>query len=117
MAKKKELNLSGALTSIEVPETVKTMVTGEKKRGPGRPQLEDVVQPKEKNSKQQGLKRTHTRNTFIISLETLTRFNNYAFTERLSTKDALDLLLNMALDKEEKRIAREGRQILEKPKK
>lgn len=84
----------------------------------GRPRKENIIHDENEGpSRQKGLPNTHTRTSIIISNELLTRLNNYAYTERLSVKDAFDKLLNMSLDKEEKRLQKAGIEILEKPKK
>lgn len=88
------------------------------KKKVGRPRKDNVIHDENEGpSRQKGLPNTHTRTSIIISNELLTRLNNYAYTERLSVKDAFDKLLNMSLDKEEKRLQKAGIEILEKPKK
>lgn len=91
----------------------------EQPRNPvGRPRRDDVVHDKtEGPSRQIGLRKNTTRTSFIITLDLLDRINNYAYTERISVREAYDRLLNMSLDKEEKRLQKAGIEILEKPKK
>lgn len=92
------------------------------KRGRGRPRKEDVIH-EEGPSAQKGLNSEYTRNTFIISKRLLERLDNYVVlrcqeTQRIMTKkEALEILLTMALDSEEKRLAKKGIEILQKPKK
>lgn len=120
MAKKKFEMPEGALAPEAAAATINALISGNasqtEKRGRGRPPKEDVIKD-DNNSKQKGLTQEFTRNTFIISVDTLTRLNNYAYTARITTKEALEVVLNIGLDKEEKRLAKEGTEILTKPKK
>jgi hypothetical protein len=81
------------------------------KRGKGRPQSAEVVH---NNSVQEGLHEDYTRATFILRVETLKKLKDYAYTERLTMKDAVDKLLSDSLAREEKRLKKEGKELLSK---
>lgn len=65
-----------------------------KKRGPGRPKRKDLVRD---NAAQKGLSKDYTRKTFIINVDLLNKLENYAYTERLSIKEAINILLEESL--------------------
>lgn len=77
----------------------------------GRPKKDDIVRG---NSVQEGLTKEFTRATFIMQVDILEKLKNYAYTERIAIKDAVNNLLDNALNKEEQRLKKEGRQILER---
>lgn len=82
-----------------------------KKKKRGRPKKDDIVRG---NSVQEGLTEEYTRATFIIKVDLVEKLKDYAYTERLTLKEATNDLLNKALEKEEKRISEEGRSILKR---
>lgn len=61
---------------------------------PGRPKRKDLVRD---NAAQKGLPTDYTRKTVIINIELLKKLEDYAYTERLSLKDALEELLEDSL--------------------
>ncbi len=77
----------------------------------GRPKKEDLVRG---NSAQEGLTEDFTRATFILKVDTLEKLKDYAYTERLSMKEAINKLLNSALESEEKRLTKKGIELLHK---
>ena len=80
---------------------------GPRKRG--RPMKADIVHGV---STQEGLTAEYTRATFIIRVDLLNRLKDYVYTERISMKDAMNKILEDALNEEEQRINSEGGQIL-----
>ena len=80
-----------------------------KKRG--RPKNDNIVRD---NSVQEGLTEDYTRATFIVRVSLLEKLKNYAYTDRLSMKDAIDKLLTEALDREEKRLKKQGSKLLDR---
>lgn len=68
---------------IEVPQE------GAKKRG--RPKKEDLVRD---NAAQDGLPADWTRATFIVKTDKLEILKDYAYTERITLKEALDQALD-----------------------
>lgn len=59
----------------------------------GRPTKDDII----RHGAQAGLTADYTRATFIVSVELLEDVRNYAYTERLSMKDAVNKLLSDSL--------------------
>ena len=95
-------------TQEEKPEIAP--VQQEKKKR-GRPQKDDLVRG---NSVQEGLTEEYTRATFIMRVDLVEKLKNYAYTERLSMKEAVNKIIGEALEREEKRLAKEGAEILER---
>lgn len=60
----------------------------------GRPKKDTII----RKGVQAGLTEDYTRATFILSVETLENVKNYAYTERLSMKDAVEKLLKQSID-------------------
>lgn len=60
----------------------------------GRPKKDTII----RKGVQAGLTENYTRATFILSVETLEDVKNYAYTERLSMKDAVEKLLKQSID-------------------
>jgi len=93
-------------TQETAEETVKPAA---KKRG--RPQKDDLVRG---NSVQEGLTEEYTRATFIMRVDLVEKLKNYAYTERLSMKEAVNKIIGEALEREEKRLAKNGAEILDR---
>lgn len=66
------------------------------KRGRGKPRSNDLV----RGGKQDGLTEEWTRASFIMRVETLERLKDYAYTNRIRYKDALDAILTEFLDRQ-----------------
>lgn len=81
----------------------------ETKAKPGRPAKADVVKG---NSVQEGLTADYTRATFILKVDHVEKIKDYAYTERLSLKDALEKLLGDALANIEEQYKAEGKELL-----
>ncbi len=81
------------------------------KRRPGRPMSQNLVRD---NAVQEGLTPEYTRATFIMKVELLERLKDYAYSERIHLKDAVNELLETALADEERRIRSEGRDIIKR---
>jgi hypothetical protein len=77
----------------------------------GRPKKDDLVRG---NSVQEGLTEEYTRATFILRVDLVEKIKNYAYTERLTMKEAANKLLGEALEREEKRLAKDGVEIISK---
>lgn len=77
----------------------------------GRPQKADIVRG---NSVQEGLTEEYTRATFIMRVDLVEKLKNYAYTERLSMKEAVNKIIGEALEREEKRLAKQGAEILDR---
>lgn len=90
-------------------ETAEEPVKKTKKRG--RPQKDNLVRG---NSVQEGLTEDYTRATFILRVDLVEKIKNYAYTERLTMKEAANKLLSEALEREEKRLAKDGVTIISK---
>lgn len=60
----------------------------------GRPKKDEII----RTGVQAGLTEDYTRATFILSVATLEDVKNYAYTERLSMKEAVNKLLTASLD-------------------
>ncbi len=69
--------------------------TTEEKKTAGRHRNESLVRD---NSVQNGLTEDFTRATFIISVETLEKLKNYAYTERISLKEAITKAVDSYID-------------------
>ena len=65
----------------------------------GRPRKADIVRG---NSVQEGLTADYTRATFIVKCENLEKLKKYAVKERLSMKDAVNGILENALEEPKK---------------
>ena len=81
------------------------------KRRRGRPQKDNIVRGV---SVQEGLTEEYTRATFILKVDLVEKIKDYAYTERLSMKEAANKLLSEALEREEKRLNKEGTGIIER---
>lgn len=81
------------------------------KKKKGKPQNPNLVRGK---SIQEGLTKDYTRATFIVPVEQLDRLKNYAYTERISMKEAIERCLTEFLDSEEARLEDEGQEILDR---
>lgn len=81
------------------------------KRKRGRPQKEELVRG---NSVQEGLTEEYTRATFILRVDLVEKLKNYAYTERLTMKEAVNKIIDEALTREEKRLAKQGNEILDR---
>jgi len=81
------------------------------KRRRGRPQKDNIVRG---ISVQEGLTEEYTRATFVMRVDLLEKLKNYAYTERLTIKEAANKLLGEALEREEKRLAKDGVEIISK---
>ena len=79
------------------------------KKNQGRPKNDNLVRG---NSVQEGLTEDYTRATFILKVETLNKLKDYAYTERLSIKDAINNILESALAAEEKKLTKKGEALL-----
>ena len=66
----------------------------EPKNKKGRPAKDDII----KTGAQAGLTADYTRATFIVKLSVLDQIKDYAYTERLSMKDAVNKLLIDSLE-------------------
>lgn len=80
----KKLGLDNPLFNIDQTEET-TQETPQKKKT-GRPRSNDIVRD---NSVQAGLTEEYTRATFIMKVETLDALKDYAFTKRISIKEAI----------------------------
>lgn len=84
--------------ATETVSKVEHLNSTSNKKTVGRPKKKELVRD---NAAQRGLPRDYTRKTFIINVELLEKLEDYAYTERLSIKDALNDLLEESLkDKE-----------------
>lgn len=75
-------------------------------RRKGRPVSPDLI--KEGKSTQIGLTEDWTRATFIMRVETLEKLKDYAYTERLKMKDALDFILSEFLNNQTNLLPHDG---------
>ena len=82
----------------------------EVKRGRGRPKKDDIVR---NVSAQEGLTAQFTRATFIIDVALLKWVKDYAYTERISLKDAFNSVLQRGLTEAMKDYERDGKELLE----
>ena len=78
-------------------------------RGRGRPRTSNVVRG---NSLQEGLPEDYTRATFILRVDLVEKIKDYAYTERLSTKDAMCDLLDRAFEGVEAEYEARGEKML-----
>lgn len=76
---------------------VKTNNAKTVKRGPGRPK-KDLVRD---NSAQRGLPEDYTRHSFIVRMDLLNKLQDYAYTERITIKEALEEALEGHLEDKE----------------
>jgi len=67
------------------------------KRGRGKPRSGDLI----RGGAQDGLTEEWTRSTFIMRVSTLQKLKDYAYTNRIRYKDALDAILTEFLDKQD----------------
>lgn len=113
-AKKYELPKDKDLNAITTLQNAFFTPTEEKagKKRRGRPQKNNVVHGV---STQEGLTAEYTRATFIVRVDLVEKLKNYAYTERLTMKEAINRILESFLDKEEKRLAKRGEVILQRP--
>ena len=58
--------------------------------GRGRPRKEEIIREK---GAQQGLTADYTRTTFILNVHLLEKLKDYAYTKRITLKDALEEIL------------------------
>lgn len=96
MPKNKNLNnaFDSMLSIPDFEETTETTETTQEEKRPakmGRPRKKDLVRD---NSVQAGLTDDYTRATFILKVETLNELKNYAYTERLAIKDAIENIIS-----------------------
>lgn len=82
---------------------------GERKRG--RPKKDTIVRG---NSIQEGLTEEYTRATFIMRVDLVEKLKNYAYTERMSMKEAVNKIIGEALEREEMRLEKQGLKILDR---
>lgn len=80
------------LSALFTPEQEAEIVRQDNKRG--RPRKDDLV----REGVQAGLSEEYTRATFILKVELLEELKNYAYTERLNIKDAVNELLQNSLE-------------------
>lgn len=78
---------------------------------------QEMANKEKGNSVKEGLTKGYTRATFILKIETLEKFKDYAYTERLSITEAINNILESALAAEEQRLNQNGDAILIKPRK
>lgn len=69
--------------------------TAAETRGKGRPRKADLVRD---NSVQDGLTEEYTRATFILRVETLNDLKDYAYTHRITIKEALETVIAKYMD-------------------
>lgn len=69
---------------------------GQETKGKGKPRKEDLVR---EPGAQEGLTVDYTRATFILRVETLNALKDYAYTNRITIKDALEAAVTSFLDK------------------
>ena len=81
------------------------------KRGRGRPKKDDVVRGV---SAQEGLTEAYARATFIVRVDLTEKLKNLAYTERLTVKDVLNRILEEGIAQEEKRLEKQGGQLLDR---
>lgn len=65
----------------------------------GRPKNEELIH---ENTKQHGLTPEWTRATFIVKVDLYEKLKDYAYTERISIKDAMDAALSEFLKDKDK---------------
>lgn len=79
------------------------------KRGRGRPKKDDIVRGV---SAQEGLTEAYARATFIMRVDLVEKLKDIAYTERLTVKDVINRIVAEGIEQEEKRLARQGEQLL-----
>jgi len=99
------------LFSQETAEEKEQTAAAEPKKKRGRPQKDDIVRG---NSVQEGLTEEYTRATFILRVDLVEKLKNYAYTERLTMKETINRIIGEALEREEKRLAKQGNEILDR---
>lgn len=82
---------------------------GRKQRG--RPRNDDLVRG---SSVQEGLTADYTRATYLMKVDLVEGVKNYAYTERIDIKTAINKLISIALAQEEKRLKKKGVGILDR---
>ena len=92
-------------------EEVKEVKQEEKPRRQGRPRKDNIVRG---NSLQEGLTEDYTRATLIVRVETLERAKDYAYTQRISIKEAISDLLDIGLKHEETRLNKKGVELVKR---
>lgn len=92
-------------------EEVKEAHVQKEKKQRGRPRNDDLVRG---NSTQEGLTADYTRATYLMRVELVEKVKDYAYTERLDLKTAINKLVEMALTQEEKRLKKAGAEILKR---
>lgn len=85
------LEKSALFTQQEEPKEQPAQAkTEEKPKKMGRPRKTDIIRD---NAAQAGLTEEYTRATFILKVEALDALKDYAYTNRITIKDALDEIL------------------------
>lgn len=84
---------------------------GKKRRG--RPFNNNLVRG---SSVQEGLTADFRRATYLMKVELVEKVKDYAYTERIDIKTAVNKLVAMGLRQEEKRLKKEGIDILKRNK-
>ena len=92
------------------PEKTEAKAKKEKKQR-GRPRNTELVRG---SSVQEGLTADYTRATYLMRVDLVEKIKNYAYTERLDLKTAINRLVKIALDQEEKRLKKSGAEILDR---
>jgi len=92
MASKQKFNVenSGLFAQAETPEENVSV-----KKKIGRPLNERIVRD---NPVQEGLTPEYTRATFIVEVELLDKLKDHAYTERVSLKDLINVILREYCD-------------------
>jgi len=90
-------------------QPVKEAAVKAEKKQRGRPRNDDLVRG---SSVQEGLTADYTRATYLMKVELVEKVKDYAYTERLDIKTAINKLVAMAIEAEEKRLKKEGTGIL-----
>lgn len=95
---KKTLDFTNPLISAD-PEERKNEPTTEKKRTRGKPRKDDIIRNEDGgNSKQEGLTAEYSRFSVIAKVANIEDLKNYAYTKRLTIRDALDEILETFFD-------------------
>lgn len=92
-------------------EPVKEAAVVQEKKVRGRPRNDDLVRG---SSVQEGLTADFTRATYLMKVDLVEGVKNYAYTERIDIKTAINKLVGLALAQEEKRLKKEGAGILDR---
>lgn len=123
MTRKKGFNIDGFFED-ETP--VKTDLFEEARKDreveANNPQLKRVGRPKNEelirdNASQSGLTKDLTRASYIMPVELVQFVSDYAYTERISIKDAIAQLVTIGKKHVEKEYKKEGKTLLRKEKK